>query len=105
VRSSNSARRCNGPGSKNFLVPQKAGDLIGVGPDDGSGDFSISNLSLQLRYRWEIAPLSEIFVVWTVLADQTRALGDSTYQNLFSDAFNEPLADLLVFKIRYRFGS
>ena len=88
-----------------FIVPAKPGELIGTGADDGSGDFSVSNLSLQLRYRWEIAPLSEIFVVWTVLADQTRALGDSTYQNLFSDAFNDPLEDLLVFKVRYRIGS
>jgi hypothetical protein len=88
-----------------FLVPAKAGDLVLVTDPGVPRDFSISNLILQARYRWEIAPLSDVFVVLTIQANQSRALGDSTFENLFSDAFEDPLFNSLVFKVRYRLGS
>ena len=31
----------------------------------GSDDFAISRMSFQARYRWEIAPLSDLFFVYT----------------------------------------
>ncbi len=70
------------------------------GPPD---DFSLSELSFQLRYRWQIAPLSDLFVVYTK--------GDSLFtellkfDDLFRRSWNSPLVDQLVVKLRYRFGS
>ena len=88
-----------------YTVPSKPGDLVRV-PDPGvRGNFSVSNLIFQARYRWEVAPLSELFVVLTIQANQTRALGDSTFEGLFNDAFESPMYNSLVMKIRYRLGT
>lgn len=89
-----------------YFVPAQAGDLVPAdGPTGPARDFSLTNMSFQLRYRWEIAPLSDVFVVWTILADDTEPLGDSNFQSLFGDAFNEPQNDFVVVKLRYRLGS
>jgi hypothetical protein len=89
-----------------YFVPERAGDLVpATEPTGPPRDFSLTNLSFQMRYRWEIAPLSDIFVVYTVLADRTRALGNSDFSDLLTDAFEQPLENFLVFKIRYRMGS
>ncbi len=89
-----------------YRIPTNPGDLIPTDKPAGPSDsFSFSQINLQLRYRWEIAPLSDIFVVYTRLSDQRAPLGDSGFGDIFSNAYNEPLANLLVFKIRYRFGT
>ena len=88
----------------NYQLQAEGAPLTTV--DDGvarSEDFAISNLSLQLRYRWEIAPLSDFFVVYTMNGRQD-AVGDS-FENLFTDAFNDPFAEQLTLKLRYRLGS
>ena len=66
-------------------------------------DFSISQLSFQLRYRWQIAPLSDLFVVYTKGDRQKTDL--MRYGDLFNDNWNNPLGDFLVIKLRYRLGS
>lgn len=89
-----------------FLIPATPGDLIPTAKPPGPSDsFSLSQISFQFRYRWEIAPLSDIFVVYTRLSDQSAALGSSDFSGIFSNSYDAPLADVLVFKIRYRFGS
>ncbi len=88
-----------------YRVPTKPGDLELVSNPAVPGNFSVSNLIFQSRYRWEVAPLSEVFVVLTIQANQTRRLGDSTFESLFNDAFESPLYNSLVLKVRYRFGS
>lgn len=89
-----------------YLIPARPGDLIATpkpaGPTD---DFAFSQLSFQMCYRWEIAPLSDLFIVYTRFADQGRRLGDANFSDLFTDSYADPLGNLLVFKIRYRFGS
>ena len=82
--------------------------------EDGaeSDDFTISRLIAQLRYRWEIAPLSDLFVVYTRGANLANAydLDDpfatprDSFGQLYGDALSDPLVDLLVVKLRYRFG-
>ena len=93
-----------------YLVPERPGDLIPTQKPTGPGarsryDFSVSQYSLQARYRWEIAPLSDIFLVYTRQADLREALGDDSFSDLFDSAWQEPLADVFVLKFRYRFGS
>ncbi len=89
-----------------FLIPEKPDDLIPTEKPPGPSDsFSFSQINLQLRYRWEIAPLSDIFVVYTRLSDVGAPLGSSGFGDIFKDSYNSPLTNALVFKIRYRFGS
>jgi len=89
-----------------WLIPDEPGDLIEVekppGPTD---DFSISQLSFQARYRWQIAPLSDLFVVYTRLASQGDQLIDEDFGELFESAWDEPIGNLFIVKLRYRFGS
>lgn len=82
--------------------------------DDGeeSDDFTISRLIAQLRYRWQIAPLSDLFVVYTRGSNLDNAydLDDphtsprDSFGQLYGDAFSDPLVDTLAVKLRYRFG-
>ena len=87
-----------------FLVPERVDELIPTTkPDAESDDFSISNLNIQLRYRWEIAPLSDLFVVYTLGGvDRT---GVQPFDTLFEDTFDNPDVEQFVVKLRYRFGS
>lgn len=91
-------------------IPETPGNLIPIDKPTGPGfrpsyDFSVSQYSFQARYRWEIAPLSDIFLVYTRQADLSAALGDDDFGALFNNAWDEPLQDVLVFKVRYRVGS
>ena len=93
-----------------YRVPARPGDLLPVAKPSGAGfrpsyDFSVSQYSFQARYRWEIAPLSDIFLVYTRQADRSAALGDDDFQDLFSNAWREPLQNVVVLKLRYRLGS
>jgi hypothetical protein len=93
-----------------FRIPARPDDLIPIAKPTGAGarssyDFSVSQYSLQARYRWEIAPLSDIFLVYTRQADLRTALGDNGFEDVFDNAWRAPLQDIFVFKIRYRFGS
>lgn len=91
---------------KFYLIDPVPGDLITTTKPAGPSDsFSFSQLSMQIRYRWEIAPLSDIFVVYTRAADKSAALGTSDFSEVFDNAYHEPIGDSLVFKIRYRIGS
>ena len=89
-----------------WQVPDTPGDLIEVEkPPGGPDDFSLSRLTFQARYRWEIAPLSDLFIVYTRLANEAGALGDDNFGDLFDGAWNNPIGDFFVVKLRYRFGS
>jgi hypothetical protein len=91
---------------KFYLIPAQPGALIPTSKPPGpSDDFSLSQLNLQLRYRWEIAPLSDLYVVYTKLAYQVAPLETSDWGSLFNDAYDEPISNVFVVKIRYRFGS
>lgn len=75
-------------------------------PDPGGepDDFVISRLAFQARYRWEIAPLSDLFVVYTRGGNLPRDsfLG---FRDLLERSWNQPVADAVAVKLRYRFGS
>lgn len=80
------------------LVPRVAE----IGAD--SNDFTISRLTAQIRYRWEIAPLSDLFVVYT-RGSNVPSLGHAEFDRLFREALRDPIVDIIVLKLRYRFGS
>ena len=73
-------------------------------PNASPDDFIISRMTFQARYRWEIAPLSDLFVVYTRGANVPNTMFDE-YGGMFMEAWNEPIVDTLVVKLRYRLGS
>jgi hypothetical protein len=89
-----------------FRVPAGDGDLeprarSSLEPTD---NFTISRLTVQMRYRWEIAPLSDLFVVYTRGSNIPDTV-DNEFGSLFHDALIDPIVNGLVVKLRYRFGS
>ena len=86
-------------------IPLGDGSLIpDPDPVTDSRDFSIGRLVFQARYRWEIAPLSDLFIVYTrgsnVPSDPTQRFDD-----ILSESWTDPLFDVFVIKLRYRLGS
>ena len=67
-------------------------------------DFTVSLLTAQLRYRWEIAPLTDLYVVYN-LGNRLPSLHEDDFSSLFEDAFDEPLVESFIVKLRYRFGN
>lgn len=70
----------------------------------GSDNFSVSRMSFQARYRWEIAPLSDLFFVYTRGSNLARTFEDD-YTGMFEHAWSDQIVDNWVLKLRYRLGS
>lgn len=89
-----------------WSIPLTDGDLVtrALGPSDPEEDFSLSRLTAQLRYRWEIGPLSDLFVVYTRGSNLALMDDEDGFSALFNDAIDDPILDFLVLKLRYRFG-
>ena len=88
-----------------FRLPDRTGALIPLRGEANADDaFTISELALQVRYRWELAPMSDLFVVYTRHASLPSAVGEG-FVGLFSNALDEPVAEQLVVKVRYRLGT
>ena len=67
-------------------------------------DFSLANLGFQVRYRYELAPLSDLYVVYGrgggLLEDGSRPLAE-----LLGDATSLRDAEQLLVKLSYRFAN
>ena len=87
-----------------FSIPEGGGKLVPREHPLETEDFAISRLTAQLRYRWEIGPLSDLFVVYTRGANLPEPEYEG-FEDLFLDALAEPVVDVFVVKLRYRFGS
>jgi len=87
-----------------FTLPTDDTKLVeGPKPVGETDDFSVSQLNFQVRYRWQIAPLSDLFIVYTKGDKRTTDL--MKFDDLFRENWNNPLGDQLVIKLRYRLGS
>ncbi|HWU69862.1 MAG TPA: DUF5916 domain-containing protein [Pseudoxanthomonas sp.] len=65
-------------------------------------DFSLRNLGFQVRYRYELAPLSYVYVVYGRGGDMFNEYWQSS-GSLLGDAFSLRDAEQLVLKFTYRF--
>jgi hypothetical protein len=66
-------------------------------------DFSASDTALQIRYRYQLAPLSDIYLVYTrggMFRDEENAAGIG---NMWRNAWDDKNAEQILAKIRYRF--
>ena len=79
------------------------GNLVPIGA--ATSNFAISRVIMQIRYRWQIAPLSDLFIVYNRGGTLPGASAGSSFRNLFSDAYDQPESQALIVKLRYRFGS
>jgi len=87
-----------------FTLDIDSNELIpGAKPPGPSDDFSVSQLNFQLRYRWEMAPLSDLLIVYTKADARRTDLQE--FGDLFDQSWNMPLGDQLVVRLRYRFGT
>lgn len=87
-----------------YVLPDGTTQLVEVAKPSGeTDDFSISQLNFQIRYRWQIAPLSDLFIVYTKGDNQRTDL--MSFSDLFADNWNNPIGDFLVVKLRWRLGS
>jgi len=87
-----------------FAVPAGGGQLEPANRTLESHDFTVSLLTTQLRYRWQIAPLTDFFLVYNRGNSLPNQI-DADFSDLFADAFSDPVVDSFVAKLRYRFGN
>lgn len=87
-----------------YAVPPGDGDLDQAPRVRPTYDFTVSLLTMQVRYRWEIAPLTDLYLVYNrgnTLPNQfDEGLGD-----LFEQAYLHPIIYNFVAKLRWRFGN
>lgn len=78
-------------------------EFSGLPPMNEPTGFAISRMNLQLRYHWQIAPLSDLYIVYTKTAS-LRDLTENSYSKTFLDTFGNADTENLAMKLRYRFG-
>ena len=61
-------------------------------------------MTVQVRYRWQIAPLSDLFVVYNRNGSLFVPSTDRGFRTLLTDVFDDPQREALLIKLRYRFG-
>ena len=66
--------------------------------------FAISDVVMQARYRWQIAPMSDLFVVYNRTGRLPHGHLRGAFTSLFEDAFSTPEEEGVLVKLRIRFG-
>jgi hypothetical protein len=72
--------------------------------DEPLDDFSVRNLGFQIRYRYELAPLSYLYIVYGRGGYEEDALGERSGR-LLRDSFSLRDDEQLLIKLSYRFES
>ena len=85
-------------------MPQLGGVLVAADRTLDNHDFTVSRLTAQVRYRWEIAPLTDLFIVYNRGNQLPTQIG-SDFGDLLTDSFSDPVIDSFIAKLRYRFGN
>jgi hypothetical protein len=75
-----------------------------IASDDPVEDFSVRNLGLQIRYRYELAPLSYLYVVYGRGGYEEDEFATGS-QRLLRNSFDLRDDDQLLVKLSYRFES
>ncbi|NJN50428.1 MAG: hypothetical protein HC809_00135, partial [Gammaproteobacteria bacterium] len=72
-----------------YAVPAGDGDLEPATRTRANYDFTASLFTLQARYRWEIAPLTDFYLVYN-RGNTLPSLGEAGFGELFDDAYRHP---------------
>ena len=70
-------------------------------PTAESQNFNINRMTFQARYRWELAPLSDLFLVYTRGSNLPRDTFEDTAEQ-FRLSWTNRIVDTWVLKLRYR---
>lgn len=87
-----------------FAVPLGDGKLQPSARTLPDHDFTVSLFTMQMRYRWEIAPLTDFFFVYNRGSSLPNQI-DGDFKDLFRDGYHDPIVNSFVMKLRYRFGN
>jgi hypothetical protein len=87
-----------------YAVPVGDGELTPAPRTRPDYDFTASLFTLQARYRWEIAPLTDLYVVYN-RGNTLPNYFDADYSDLLDDAFRHPIVNNFVVKLRWRFAN
>ena len=74
-----------------------------IDSDTPVSDFSLSDTALQIRYRYQLAPLSDIFLVYTRGGYYENQESDDNVYSLLDDGWKEKQTEGMFAKVRYRF--
>lgn len=91
-----------------FAIDAHEGDAYRIGSggrlvaDGGADDFNVNSFGLQLRYRYELASQSELYLVYSRGGFEERDQRHDSGE-LFVDALSLRDADQFLAKLRYRF--
>ena len=66
-------------------------------------DFSVGDVGLQVRYRYQIAPLSDFYLVYTRGGFWNDPQADAGFGDLWSNAWDNVTSESILAKVRYRF--
>ena len=80
------------------------GEPIATATPPDISDFSLANLGFQVRYRYELAPLSDLYIVYGRGGLDERNAGRSLSE-LLGDASSLADSEQLLIKISYRFAN
>ena len=75
---------------------------LGLSPSSAD-DFSLSDTALQVRYRYQLAPLSDIFLVYSRGGYFSSDDGDEGPGTLINEGWDGVQVESIIAKIRYRF--
>ena len=92
-----------------YLIPEGGGRLSRISDpvaagivSSTNGDFALSRLTTQLRYRWEIGPLSDFFGIYEVaICLDVSTMNTMTYFRMRSAS----PSSIRLLRLRYRFGN
>ncbi len=71
--------------------------------DDPVEDFDLADLGIQLRYRYSIGPLSDLFVVYSRGGSVFEETDQNSFSGLYQQSLDDKTGENLFFKLRYRF--
>lgn len=89
-----------------FELQDHTVELLGVSdPDiDAFEEFGISRINMQLRYRWEIAPMSDLFFVYSLAGSLPNA-PDESFEDQFLNTFDYPTSKGFIVKLRHHLNT
>ena len=92
-------------GDRVLILPETGPDLVKSElPPEPSDDFAISRLNLQLRYHWVLAPMSDLFFVYTKNASLPNPI-HLGFGEIFRETLGHATSEQIAFKVRYHLGA
>ena len=104
VRANERSRHANSDFDLSLLLVSPDGKMKSMSASLNS--FELSQMAFQIRYKYQLAPLSHIYAVYTRGGDYFNSEVElSSFDRLYTKGWNNAYSDQFILKIRYRFSS